>query len=103
MSIFTDAELKEFHDDRWNELSEELKQRIVKEAVKILQKIDNINELKAHVVSNPLNWATPIHFYWGMWFRNQLRTEGNILDDVLPTGNWDDYYVRAVEEAIKEL
>lgn len=38
------------------------------------------------------------HFGWGMVTRNKLRDAG-LLDDLLPMGNWDDYYVTCIEIA----
>lgn len=43
-------------------------------------------------------WLTSYHFGWGMHIRNALRKEG-LKDDVLPDGNWDDYYGVIVEIA----
>ncbi len=39
------------------------------------------------------------HHWFGMQFRNVLR-DGDLLDGVLPSGNWDDYYVQVLEIAI---
>lgn len=41
---------------------------------------------------------TPFHFGAGMGIRNELRDV--VKDDELPTGNWDDYYIPAIERAI---
>lgn len=40
-----------------------------------------------------------MHFGWGMWFRNQLRNNG-LNDSLTPDGNWDDYYVSLIEDAL---
>lgn len=40
------------------------------------------------------------HFYEGMGVRNILREK--ILDKELPSGNWDDYYLEALEIAAQE-
>jgi hypothetical protein len=42
------------------------------------------------------NWFNGSHFYAGMWIRNKLRDAG-MLDQYLPDGNWDDYYVPLLE------
>lgn len=41
------------------------------------------------------------HSAWGVFIRNQLRTEAGITDDLLPSGNWDSYFVEVVEEAVR--
>lgn len=40
------------------------------------------------------------HFGFGMGVRNLLREQG-LTDDMLPNGNWDDYYVSLIEHALK--
>ena len=47
---------------------------------------------------NRTGWYIPFHFSWGVSVRNWLRE--SISDDMLPTGNWDDYYVEVIECAI---
>jgi hypothetical protein len=44
------------------------------------------------------NWWASSHFTWGMKIRSFLR-ENVCLDDKLPSGNWDDYYIQLVEIA----
>jgi hypothetical protein len=48
------------------------------------------------------NWISVngIHFHWGMAVRNYLRENG-LTDDLIPGGNWDDYYADMVEEVVK--
>lgn len=41
-----------------------------------------------------------IHFNWGMDCRNNLR-KNVCLDDQLPSGNWDDYYIELLELALE--
>lgn len=43
-------------------------------------------------------WWAISHFNWGMRIRNRLR-DNVCLDNKLPSGNWDDYYVILVEKA----
>jgi hypothetical protein len=47
---------------------------------------------------NPDTWWASFHFGWGMRIRNLLR-DNVCLDDKLPSGNWDDYYIQLVEIA----
>jgi len=60
---------------------------------------DDVKEqVKEEWKRDPNHWATPYHFSYGMFIRNQLRN--NVCrDEELPTGNFDDYYVRFVELA----
>jgi len=44
-------------------------------------------------------WFIGCHNYEGMYIRNFLREKG-LLDNQLPSGNWDDYYVQCLECAI---
>lgn len=65
------------------------------------------------IAANPENWWAQggWHFGQGMSIRNALRDAG-FTDDKLPLiptnqgevsyGNWDDYYVEAIEEAMKD-
>jgi hypothetical protein len=50
---------------------------------------------------NPHEWWAQQgwHFRGGMYIRNKLREVA--LDDALPSGNWDDYYIAVMEEAIR--
>lgn len=42
---------------------------------------------------------SPFHFGAGMGIRNLLRQEVG-ADSILPSGNWDDFYIAAVERAV---
>ena len=50
-------------------------------------------------IEDPKDWYVEHHFFWGMHIRNELRNHG-LKDEFLPTGNWDDYYVEAIEKAV---
>lgn len=65
-----------------------------------------LKEIKQAYKDHGEDWMIEHHFFAGMSFRNVLREV--IKDDELPPvdygdgmdhQNWDDYYVRVVEEA----
>jgi len=58
-------------------------------------------EIRKAIAQDPDTWWAASHFFWGMAIRNFLRHHC-CLDEQLPTGNWDDYYVQAVEEAVQD-
>lgn len=97
--MMTDEEYMQFHDDRFAELPQDIKDK----AIEILKSnINNIgkNQIRMAIKADRINWGSPYHFSWGMGIRNLLRN--NIcLDDKLPSGNWDDYYIRLVEKAVE--
>lgn len=45
------------------------------------------------------DWWVGLHFSWGMWMRNQMRTNG-FGEKELGIGNLDDCYIKFVEEAV---
>lgn len=95
----TDAEFQEFHEKKWAELPDDVKTK----AVTFLrsQFSEELKEdVRARIKADPIHWIGMEHFGWGMGVRNALRVEGNIKDDLLPSGNWDDYYIKAVEAAV---
>jgi uncharacterized LabA/DUF88 family protein len=61
----------------------------------IFDKIDRYG-IKRDYENDPETWWAEQHFYWGMDMRNLLR-KNVCLDNELPTGNWDDYYVQMIE------
>jgi hypothetical protein len=89
---------EEFHD----RMLDECPLWIVIKAVKFLKKeipLDVAEQIKEEYEKDPGHWCTPYHFSWGMFIRNKLR-DNVCLDDKLPSGNFDDYYVRFVEIAV---
>lgn len=71
--------------------------------VRHLQQADSFTVVKDKIAEamaeDPESWAVEYHFGWGMAVRNLLR---DVYADVeLPTGNWDDYYIPAVEAAVR--
>ena len=97
----TDADLKAHCTTCWAALTDAQRQELVTAAVAALRGMEtaSLGLLREMAASNPVLWATPHHFIWGMWMRNRLRGAG-CQDSRYPTGNLDDYYVRAVEEAL---
>lgn len=98
----------------WAALPEELRLR----AVGILRReFDDafFGEVRELHEANPSGWVAPYHMFAGMAVRNVLRKGSSFFDpgipdeelpaardvdpDGCPEGNWDDYYVQALEEA----
>lgn len=88
--------------------SEEMKIRlsecplwIVEKSVSYLKSVFTesiIEDIVRYHKSNPDSWWAEHHFDWGMRIRNLLR-DNVCLDNILPSGNWDDYYVQMIELA----
>ena len=55
-----------------------------------------VPKLRRDILADPGFWVKN-HFGFGMTIRNMLRTKSGIPEKSLPTGNWDDYYIRVVE------
>lgn len=86
----------------WHEKClQECPQWIVEKSVSFLSRNipeDVKEQIREEWKNDPEHWATPFHFSYGMFIRNQLRN--NVCsDDKLPTGNFDDYYVPFIEIA----
>lgn len=94
----TDQEFYDFHTERLGELPRKIRDKAVRIVLEVLEDND-IAEIEEAANKNKLSWSSPYHFHWGMWMRNQLR-KGGILDDALPSKNWDDYYIPIVELAL---
>lgn len=89
----------------WRELPENLRQEAIQQCRELPRELlkevhDGVRKYGAS------NWVTRLHpelefysfhFYEGMGIRNFLRKK--IPDSKLPSGNWDDYYIQAVEHA----
>jgi hypothetical protein len=92
-----DEEFDKFHDERLAELPN----KFVNNCVTFLKleipeyAKDNI---KIEYKKDPIYWCVPYHLNWGMGIRNSLRQAG-FTDDLFPTNNLDDYYVRLIEIA----
>jgi hypothetical protein len=94
----SEQEMKNFYDNRFKDMNTDIinKAKFVILGVLSKEDIENISEAYK---KNPYRWASAYHFGWGMSIRNLLR-QNVCLDDKLPTGNWDDYYVQCVEYAL---
>ncbi len=96
-------------DDPW-EVSIEKETNLVKWLRKFLTDTTTENEegtvvpmivaIRDMIEKNPTEWWTGHHFGWGMWCRNQLRTNGFSEKD-LGIANLDDHYISFVEQAVK--
>lgn len=100
--IPTDEEFNEHHEKCFKELPKE----ILIKAVDILDKdfSDGDKKFLINLYNNTppetkAQWFIGYHHYDGMAIRNLLRRNG-LLDDQLPSGNWDDYYTQCMEVAI---
>jgi len=85
-----------------DEKLKEMDPLLLDNAVKFLSRElpeDAKQEIREMHEKDPLHWSGPYHFSWGMGVRNALRKYG-LKDDLLPEGNWDDYYVPVVEVAV---
>lgn len=88
--------------------SEEMKIRlsecplwIIEKSVSYLKSVFTeslIEDIVRYHKTNPDIWWAKYHFDWGMRIRNLLR-DNVCLDNILPSGNWDDYYVQMIELA----
>lgn len=58
-----------------------------------------LEELRKAIATDPENWASPVHMFWGMAVRNELR-HGGFGEDYWPIWNLDDIYVPLVERAV---
>lgn len=65
-------------------------------ALKTILDENTINQIREAYNNDSENWYVGYHFGWGMKIRNFLR-DNVCLDDQLPTGNFDDYYIQFVE------
>ena len=93
-----DKEFEAFHQERFNELSPELILKCVAHIKHHLPET-TIFDIQDQIKKDPIYWCSVHHFGWGMAMRNLLRDV--VKDDELPSGNWDDYYVKIIEEAVK--
>lgn len=101
--------LDQYHKERWAELSPELQRKAVAYLSDKLPPNFLTEVAAAHREYGP-EWVNQIgkkddpfyvfHMMDGMGVRNLLRDV--ILDKELPTGNWDDFYTQALEEAALE-
>ena len=90
---------KEYYDEKLKEMPRD----VLEAAVKYFK--DNMPEevkqecKQLFAEKGEIEWAITLHHFWGMNMRNKLRSETNLLDDRLPDGNWDDYYIQVIEVA----
>lgn len=98
--MLSDKEFQEFHNKMWAELDPDVRSRAI--AVLKQEFPETVcARIREEYTKNSATWATKYHFGWGMGVRNFLRSNptDSIKDNELPSGNWDDYYVAAVEAA----
>lgn len=102
-----DEEFQKLHDERWRELPVEIKER-AKQIILAYYEPSAIEQARNMHKADPVHWMAPYHFNFGMGVRNLLRSGSlgekqtgidGISDSELPSKNWDDYYVAALEYA----
>lgn len=79
-----------------------MNKRLFEKAVNIFTEhntIASLHHIHYMMQENPETWWAESHFGWGMSIRNMFR-QTVCLDKDLPSGNWDDYYIGIVEEAV---
>ena len=92
---------KEYFEQKFNEIPKEVLVKSVSHLKSIFSD-DDKEYIREQIDTHGLHeWIHKIqdgfgHMGWGMAIRNELRSIG-LTDDMLPDGNWDDYYVSVVE------
>lgn len=85
------------HDEMIEGLSPEIKEKAIKHLKKIIT-LETAEQIKDDYLKDSDTWWAKEHFGWGMRIRNFLR-DNVCLDIVLPSQNWDDYYIPLIEIA----
>ena len=92
-------DIKKELDNFWKDLDEDIKIKAIAACRTVINEETKGKIIKEYEKDN-LTWWEKYHFYWGMHIRNKIRELTGITDDKLPSGNWDDYYIQAVEISI---
>lgn len=87
--------MKNYHDIKLNELSEEIVSKSVESLSTYILPEDKLKIVEEYTKDQETWWAL-YHHGWGTAIRNHLR-DTVCLDDRLPDKNWDDYYIPLVE------
>lgn len=90
-----DKPINEILDKFFNECPQNIVDRSVEKLKEVLD-IETIETIRKEHKTNPDTWWASSHHGWGTAIRNFLR-DNVCLDDKLPSGNWDDYYIQCVE------
>lgn len=88
--------LADFHTRKWIALDPDIRKRAAEHLREKLDP-DTLEEWKHRIETLGEDWIGADHHFAGTAFRNLLR--GEVKDNELPSGNWDDYYVAALEAA----
>lgn len=88
------------HTNEWQNLPPDVQEK----AIACMQTFfaeypDVAEEVTTAIKTDPDTWWAPYHFYWGMGVRNMLRNQVEI-DGTERIGNWDDYYIYAIEAGL---
>lgn len=95
--VDVEINIQEHHEHKLKELPEWIRDKGV-EYLKGLIPDDDKIQIKMEYEKDNKTWWAMYHHGWGTAIRNSLR-DNVCLDDELPSGNWDDYYVPLVEIA----
>jgi len=90
-------DISKHHDQELSRLSLEIINVSV-DKLRELITIKDASKIREEHKKDPDTWWAAYHHGWGTAIRNYLRDK-ICLDDQLPSGNWDDYYIRLVEKA----
>jgi hypothetical protein len=93
---YKEESLDDYHARMWENLDQSIKTQAVAHLHVELSPV-NREEWRKRIEADPEDWMLEEHHFAGMAFRNLLRKA--VTDNELPTGNWDDYYVSAIEVA----
>lgn len=86
------------HDKMYKELPEWIANRGIEQLISLIS-VEDVQKIKDEYHKDPDTWWAAYHHGWGTNIRNFLRDKV-CLDDRLPSGNWDDYYIPLVEIAV---
>lgn len=90
---------REVQIKKWKALPEEWRNSVIEMLQKELEP-EFLESVRQHYNNYGDEWwaRDGWHFGQGMALRNLIRTSG-FPDDLLPSHNWDDYYIQALEDA----
>lgn len=86
----------------FEEKLQEIPRNVLEHAIETMKKEMNTKALlsiRFWYALRGVDWMVPFHLSTGMYLRNCLRQAG-LKDDMLPDGNWDDYYTQVIEVAL---
>ena len=91
------TDISKHHDYELSRLDIDTVEKSIHELRELIT-IADATKIREEYKKDPNTWWAAYHHGWGTAIRNHLRDKV-CLDDQLPSGNWDDYYIRLVEKA----